>query len=594
MFNFFLNLRIKHADNLYGKVFRGGKYGEHFCFFLEKRIRFLLFTLIFFSSNLFLWAQDLTNSHLPGIQTSGNSERILWNKDASQFAVLEGSQINIYDQITLSLLYTFNSDYGNFVSFYFYDEGGYSSSEQLIAITEQNVIIIWEDFYGEPDTIFESEKKDSPLYFAISSDNNYYAAGYEDGTCSIYTKDYTTDSFIETNFEVDPLGVEYITFSRNSTYILTAGKSSAIHVWNLATGQSTATIETESESNTGAFFSYDNNKVFIVMNPYLAGLYDFSGFLWKEFETTSKIKNIMEKDSGKTVAILTEDNIINIYDVTTGTLQGTIPPLSKNILVSYDMDKTFTRILLGYDNGFVQIFQVSRVFMPDFSDASLSFSDDGSWDFTIGEPGEGKMEVYKMTETKTVLRYKNNDSVIIRARGSVLPKPYLAGISVNAGYINYTMLQPFFLGGVVEGFLGFPSPSFPYKYKIEGQVIAGPKFAGAKIYVPLGICLYPFVNDLEFFADLDIGIGLNWLWNVRFGNYCVTSNCFPAFFGGLKVGVNYKSLSVFMEGDYDAAVGFTFSIGAGYTINLKKGGYKKKNKQEDSDNTQEGNSNEGS
>ena len=88
-----------------------------------------------------------------------------------------------------------------------------------------------------------------------------------------------------------------------------------------------------------------------------------------------------------------------------------------------------------------------------------------------------------------------------------------------------------------------------------------------KLYFPFGICVYPFQKNIELFVDFSPGISMNMLWNGKFDK-AITSKLFTGFYGALRTGATYKNFTAYIEGNYDAVMGFGFSIGIGYNLNI--------------------------
>ena len=171
-------------------------------------------------------------------------------------------------------------------------------------------------------------------------------------------------------------------------------------------------------------------------------------------------------------------------------------------------------------------------------------------------------------EALALIRYKNTDTITFKLKVSYIPKPYILGISLAAGYLDYKLLQPFYFGGFLEPHVGIPQKEFPYKYELNGAAIKGPLIIGGKLYAPFGICVFPFQENIEFFVEIAPGISLNKMWNTKFGAESISSRMFAAFYASLRTGVSYKGFSFFIEGNYDAILGFGVSAGIGYSINF--------------------------
>ena len=181
------------------------------------------------------------------------------------------------------------------------------------------------------------------------------------------------------------------------------------------------------------------------------------------------------------------------------------------------------------------------------------------------QPEESEKHEY---EALAMIRYKNTDSISFRLKASYIPKPYILGLSISAGYTAYRMIQPFYFGGYLEPHIGIPQKSFPYKYEMEGAAFTGPLIIGGKLYAPFGICVFPFQRNIEVFIEIEPGITFDMLWNTKFGKNAITSKLYPAFYAAIRTGATFKGFSAFLEGNYDAVLGFGVSIGIGYSFNL--------------------------
>ena len=60
---------------------------------------------------------------------------------------------------------------------------------------------------------------------------------------------------------------------------------------------------------------------------------------------------------------------------------------------------------------------------------------------------------------------------------------------------------------------------------------------------------------------------MNVLWNAKFDK-SISSKLYAGFYGALRTGATYKNFSAYIEGNYDAVLGFGFSIGVGYNLNI--------------------------
>ena len=186
----------------------------------------------------------------------------------------------------------------------------------------------------------------------------------------------------------------------------------------------------------------------------------------------------------------------------------------------------------------------------------------------VAEAPEAPEDEKHVYEGLAMIRYKNMDSVSFKLKFSYIPKPYILGISLSAGYTAYKLIQPFYFGGFLEPHIGIPQKKFPYKYEINGDSLNGPLIIGGKLYAPFGICVFPFQENIEVFVEFAPGISFNMMWNTRMGKESITSKLYPAFYAMLRTGASYRGFSAFIEGNYDAILGFGVSAGLGYSLNI--------------------------
>lgn len=193
------------------------------------------------------------------------------------------------------------------------------------------------------------------------------------------------------------------------------------------------------------------------------------------------------------------------------------------------------------------------------------------------EPKEKKQ---KEEEKEREELYREGHLLIVNASVSPLQDPYTYEISLPIGYKNFSLIKPFYFGGFVEPFIGFPKSDFPYTYKIDGNAVVSPRLIGAKIYAPIGFSIRPLKNSLTIYSDINLGLSLNSLWNEKVGTNFIASKIYPSFYGALKIGAMWRFLNLNLVGSYDgitnlsiaAELGFSISIG---TQNIAGGGKRK-------------------
>ena len=306
------------------------------------------------------------------------------------------------------------------------------------------------------------------------------------------------------------------------------------------------------------------------------------------------IKDYIVSYDRKTALVLDETDILNVYNLDTSDFIGFIPHFTDSPITLFQIDYSQTRFLMAHEDNTIFILEINKVLFPKnavLPDADLIHMDSEDALQKLYEQPEEPIQTENteenqeneeetsvteenpeqekhMYEALAMIRYKNADTVNFRLKTSVIPSPYVIGVSFAAGYTAYRYIQPFYFGGYFETHFGFPDKKFPYKYQLKGSTISSPIIAGGKLYVPFGICVFPFQQNIELFVDFSPGITMEILWNSKFGGDSITSKLYSGFYGALRTGVTYRNFTVFLEGNYNAILGFGFSIGIGYSINL--------------------------
>ena len=304
--------------------------------------------------------------------------------------------------------------------------------------------------------------------------------------------------------------------------------------------------------------------------------------LRSNFKTEVPVKDYDISLNKETLLILDQNDTLNIYNLNDSKLIGLLPSFSENPVTLFTIDSTLSKFLIAHEDNTIFVLENSKVLFPknaklpepeiismDAEDALQQLYDD-SMDEEVSEDDIEEEETEdgkKLYEALAMIRYKNSDTISFRLKGSVTPGPYILGASFAAGYTAYRFIQPFYFGGFLEPHIGFPQKDFPYKYSLGGSQISSPLIVGGKLYFPFGICVYPFQKNIELFVDIAPGLAFNMLWNTKFDN-AITSKLYTSFYASLKTGATYKNFTAYIEGNYDAILGFGFSIGIGYNLNI--------------------------
>ena len=573
-----------------------------------KKKFFILLALLIYQTGVF--AQSLK---IPMIKSEKKVNSLAWSLDSSFFAYTDGSDIIIRDSNEYFIRHTIKTNYKNILDIRFIDpvfDDSQEDRQYILLITDTNIVEVRQLFYFEDD-IGNKNYYDSVIFtitgnqqvkacsFTSTQDIRFIALGYEDGSFSLYNYNTISQEYIEESYEIGETPINSIDISTNQDMLLTCTDNGIIYIWNNSMDPLSSFSYYE-ESMQKVFFTDDNEyPVITAKDNYSLSKYNLESRQKNNYELKLEklIKNYIVSYDRKTALVLDEFNVLNVFDLKDAQFIGFIPSFSDSPITLFQIDYTQTRFLIAHEDNTILVLEINKVLFPknavlpnadlihmdsenaleklfeqpeepapdtqEQTEAALSEADEQE-----NEEDENPEDEKHLYEALAMIRYKNTDTISFRLKGTVTPGPFILGASFAAGYTAYRIIQPFYFGAFIEPHFGFPQKEFPYKYQLDGSSISSPLITGGKLYMPFGICVYPFQQNIELFVDFAPGIVMNILWNTKFGDQAITSKLFTGFYGALRTGMTYRNFSVYLEGNYDAILGFGFSIGIGYNINL--------------------------
>ena len=574
----------------------------------KKKLLFLAALILF---TVYLNAQSLK---IPMIKGEKKVNSLAWSLDSTMFAYTDGTDIVIRDADEFFIRHTIKTQHKNIIEVRFVDpifDNSEEDRDYILLVTDTNIIEIRQLYFFSDDIgnklcaddiIFELQGAEDikACSFNCTPDIRFIAMGYEDGSFSLYNYNTVSQEYIEEGYEIGETPLASIDISTNQDMLLTCTDNGIIYIWNNKM-EDLAAFAFDDEYNKRVFFNNDDDYPILFANSEKSiAKYNLEAQrkTGPYIENENKIKDYSVSIDRKTALILDTTETLNVYNLENSEFIGFIPNFSLSPITLFQIDYTQTRFLVAHEDNTIYVLEISKVMFPkntklpnadvihmDEYDALEKLYDESEDEFGEGSgdgtgtgdgtgfgddvtPLEGETEDGKhLYEALAMIRYKNSDSISFRLKGTVTPGPYILGASFAAGYTAYRFIQPFYFGGFLEPHVGFPQKDFPYTYSMGGSKISSPLIVGGKIYFPFGICVYPFQKNIELFVDFAPGIVMNMLWNTKFDN-AITSKLYTGFYGSLRTGFTYKNFSVFLEGNYDAILGFGFSIGVGYNINV--------------------------
>ncbi len=563
---------------------------SNFC----KKITFLFALSLCLTATLS--AQSLK---IPMLMAEKNVNGLAWSLDSALFAYTDGKDIVIRDTENFFVRHTIKTQYKNIIEVRFVDpifDASEENRDYVLLVTDSNIIEIHQLYFFEDDIgnkicaddlIFQLKGSENikACSFTCTPDIRFIAMGYENGTFSLFNYNTISEEYIEESYEIGETPLTSIDINSNQNMLLTSTDNGIIYIWNNRMDALSNFLYDDEYSRRVFFNNDDDYPVLIANTPNSIAKYNIYSQIkdGPSIENENIIKDFSVSVDRQTALVLDTKNRLNVYNLKDSAFIGFIPNFSDSPITAFQIDNSQTRFLIAHEDNTIHILEISKVLFPknsklpntnviqmDEEDALQRLYDETEDEIIQQEQTveESETEDGKhLYEALAMIRYKNSDTISFRLKGTVTPGPYRFGASLAAGYTAYRFIQPFYFGGFLEPSFGFPKKDFPYKYSLDGASISSPIIVGGKLYFPFGICVYPFQKNIELFVDFSPGISMNILWNGKFDK-AITSKLFTGFYGALRTGATYKNFTAYIEGNYDAVMGFGFSIGIGYNLNI--------------------------
>ena len=533
-------------------------------------------------------------AHREVLKTYTPIQKLIWNDADTLISYLEEDVVYLVDSTSHAVVGAVEFpgvlDYSMFM-----EEDGVA---HIIAGSKDGTIAVWDIPYeasGEPAPAREFE----PHFMnsvpdgrgvdllAFSDDSNYIAEFSEDTEeLGIHYKLRYTNELISKKATGTVSDVYSMAFSDDNNQLATATAEGRLLVWNAFNGRFMHEHGMYAESGVPVHFIQGTYNLLVASAERTVVVLDSMGTVLQSITTSSPVINTKMLSDRRRVAILTQDNRIEIYDLQDGTYLGYIPSFNITAITSFDFNSTDTSMVVGHQDGSIykidletnvqaprtrpvlrligvdEVIVEGEEFTPEIPPAQYSDTMPEESIITVADPG---------------LFPVPGHGIEILAGVSMLPNPHMMDIDLTVGYLNNFFIYPFYVGGQFINSVGLPNKEFPYNYRLYGEPLAPPLMISLSVNFPVGIAITPFEKnrDIVIYAEVGLGFALHQLWNRHVGKTAIAGLLHPSFVASMAVGAGWKGITLRLHGDYDNRLGFLFSTNIGYTIQLP---YKKKAK----------------
>ena len=532
-------------------------------------VLFLLF-LLFFTFPVFSQV----------VKTPFPVTNLAWSKNDEFFAFTEENTVFLRSCSNYELSDTLGIK--NIDKIMFSTEGKH---QILLAITKDGYFSVWniesaEDgflkFNKEPYFKLDCKNESEIKAVTFSKNSDYVAVASDDNSIKLFFKLRFTKDAIFKELKGHDSEIYSLNFSKNENFLASTAKDGTAIIWNCnSLSEILKLSEIYTQTEIPVQFLADNSSIIAPENETSFCIYNLEGEKLLSIDTLHKIKGIKPLNKENKIAIVTENDEIELYDLSKEKWLGYIPSYDFSPLTDFEFNPDNSRILIGYESGSIFEFFVKDVLLSPGQKPPKKFrsaenyggSNSGTGSSSRGSSSRG----WGITNGTFKTRHGKYLCISLNLRSA--PSPYNLSAGFSTEFLTYDLLPPFYTGICVSPYIGFPVSDYPYKYTKNSTSLETPLLAGLDLCAPFGIFVMPFVNnEIGFSAEIFAGTGVCLLWNRNFGAESAASKPFISFNFGTKLGINWKYFSLNVAAQWNSVQKIMISteLGANFKIGEKK------------------------
>ncbi|WP_178842007.1 hypothetical protein [uncultured Treponema sp.] len=500
-----------------------------------------------------------------------------WNVNDDFFAFTEENTVFLRDCKTYSLSDTLPIK--NIDRIMFSNEGKH---QILLTITKEGFFSVYNlketeggllRFDPEPYFTMDCTNENPVKCVTFGKNSDYAALALEDNSINMFFKLRFTKDAIFKKLEGHSEEIFSLNFSTNEKYLASTSVDNHAIIWSCNSQEKLLELtDIYTQSRIPVQFLSDSETIIAPENETTFCIYNIEGEKTISIDTLHKIKGIKPLNRQDTVAIVNENDEIELYDLSAKKWLGYIPSCDLSEMTDFEFNSDNTRILMGYESGSIFEFSVKDVLLSPGQKppkkimvSGRAYEEDGSG---IGGGKSGGSRGWGITNGTFKTRDGNYAGATVKVRSA--PAPYNLSTGLSFSFLNYDLLKPFYTGACATPYLGFPKENYPYKYTKNNRTLESPLLAGVELYAPFGIFIMPFVNyEIGISAELFAGTGLCFLWNRSFGAEAASSKPFASFTAGTKVSAFWKYFTASLCAQWDSVQKIMISADLGVSVKLE-------------------------
>lgn len=515
-------------------------------------------------------------------------QHLIWNDADTLISYLEEDVVYLVDSTSHAIVGAVEFpgvlDYSMFI-----EEDG---MVHVIAGSTDGTIAVWDIPYEASEEPLPTREFDPHFMnsvpdgrgvdlLAFSDDSNYIAEFFEaTDELGLHYKLRYTNELISKKAEGTVSNVYSMSFSDDNNQLATATKDGKLFVWNAFNGRFMYEHEIYTESSVPVHFIQGTYNLLVASAEDTVVVLDPTGTVLQSITTSSPVVDTKMLSDKRRVAILTQDNRIEIYNLEDGVYLGYVPSFNITAITSFDFNSTDTGMVVGHEDGSIyKIDLETNVLAPRTRPVLRLIGEDEVMvegvEFTPEIPPAEYSDMKPAKEAFDVLQLfpEPRHSVDLMMGTTFLPDPFVMSLDMQLGYVNSFLLHPFYVGGFWRSSWGFPQRDFPYIYYLHGVQHDPPLLIDWAVEFPIGLSFTPWDFGLEINMEVAIGFAMHELWNRKFGHQAITlglnsSKFHGAFVTTIGLGVQWQGILFKVTGEWDSEFGWTGQFSLGYSFRL--------------------------
>ncbi len=571
------------------------------------------------------YSQAAGQTAAPLAHVNGSAGTLCWTADGSEFAVAETDCVRIRNASNGAVISSIPVKSAKSLGF---ASEGDADKLMLVVRAEDGSLSAWNLDGDAPVPAASSMTLDVKQRYtcaAFSANSNFVAAGMTDGTVRVFFKLRYAKEFLTRDSKEQTGRIAALAFSPDSKYLVSVSEDNTAVIYDAAFGSVKAHLPVSGSGvRVPCSFAFGGTLA-LATGSRIVSLYSSSGKVLGSVDTERDIHALHLLSDARTLAVQTEDGVLDFYNLNTGKLTGVIPPCSDSALQSVVFSSDGSELLQGYADGSVYKLPVALSLQkPVVKPVAKPVPQPAPQPEEKPEPPVQKTapqpaaqveptrqerasepepqvqkteplpaipsepivqerapepEVQELPEAKPAKEdtspFVYKDLLVLYAGGSLLRDPFDAAATVGAVWKVRNLKPPFYFGAGLEGQVGkaFKTEKFPHTYTWKGESLDPPMTGAFSVYAPLGVS-FTLGSALQVYTEVHLGAREVFLWQ-KTNDGIIRSDMHLTFLAGLHAGVMFHGFIVQLGVDYDKVQEFVPGIFIGYSLQVPSLGGKK-------------------